>query len=283
MLAVRLLLRFSSKTHIVEFQNLRNTTALLAPCMQQAAPSVRQISCSGCRFQEEEEEGQEKKQKGTRNPRMEGRKGYVPRQVDVQTSMRYMESEAYRDVYKDEPVWKPYRRNQKGQHVIPPRKTCIRSGVISSGSACPICRDDYLVLDYRNIKLLRQFISDITGEPLSYRMTGLCQKQIKRLELELAKARDYGYIEKYIPFRHYNYQYYSNLVEKKHKGSESDVKQSSNSSSTDTVAESNTESVSSGALHSAVKSESREALKTSSGTQTEAGSNSMAQTISQPS
>jgi len=36
--------------------------------------------------------------------------------------------------------------------------------VIASGSPCPICRDDYLVVDYRNTELLKQFLSPHTGE-----------------------------------------------------------------------------------------------------------------------
>lgn len=206
--------------------------------VQALTPAVRQISCTRCKYQQEDNEGEEKKKPGTKNPKMEGRKGYIPRQIDVQTSIRYMDSEAYRDVYKDEPVWKPYRRNQKGQAPIPPRKTCIRAGVISTGSACPICRDDYLLLDYRNIKLLRQFISDVTGEPINYRMTGLCEKQIKRLELEIAKARDYGYLEKHIPFRQYNYQYYKDLVKNKQTSEHSEQNQSADNSKPQTVSHS---------------------------------------------
>lgn len=40
--------------------------------------------------------------------------------------------------------------------------------MISTGNPCPICRDEYLVLDYRNVDLLKQFISPYSGKLLSY-------------------------------------------------------------------------------------------------------------------
>ncbi|XP_045194358.2 28S ribosomal protein S18b, mitochondrial-like isoform X2 [Mercenaria mercenaria] len=174
---------------------------------------VRQISCTVCKF-EESDSDERKGPKKTSDPKMEGCKGYIPRFVDPEESLRYMDSEAYKDVYKDEPVWKPYRKNAKGNFYPKIRKTCIRQGAISTASPCPICRDDYLVLDYRNIKLLKQFISEITGKPRNLRQIGLCMRQFKKLQLELAKAQDYGYIEKSFPFRNYDYTYYYNLVSK---------------------------------------------------------------------
>lgn len=85
--------------------------------------------------------------------------------IPVETSIRYLASTAYATTYGDQPVWVPYRRNFKGQ--FPPRltrKTCIRKGVISTGNPCPICRDEFLVLDHRNVDLLKQFISEYTGQ-----------------------------------------------------------------------------------------------------------------------
>lgn len=85
--------------------------------------------------------------------------------IPVETSIRYLKSAAYKTTYGDQPVWVQYRRNHKGQY--PPsktRKTCIRGGKISTGSPCPICRDEYLVLDHINVDLLNQFISQHTGE-----------------------------------------------------------------------------------------------------------------------
>lgn len=85
--------------------------------------------------------------------------------IDVETSIRYMQSSAYKETYGDHLVWHLYRRNHKGGRA--PRKTrlkCIVKDVIRTGSPCPICRDQYLVLHHTNLALLRQFISEHTGE-----------------------------------------------------------------------------------------------------------------------
>lgn len=85
--------------------------------------------------------------------------------IPVETSVKYIKSSAYKTTYGDQPVWVPYRRNFKGQHPpLKTRKTCIRAGKVSTGNPCPICRDEYLVLDHNNVDLLNQFISKHTGE-----------------------------------------------------------------------------------------------------------------------
>lgn len=85
--------------------------------------------------------------------------------IPVEISVKYLASEAYQQTYGNHPVWEQYRRNFKGGFA--PRKTrklCIRAGVISTGNPCPICRDEYLILDYRNLDLLKQFISPHSGQ-----------------------------------------------------------------------------------------------------------------------
>uniref|UniRef100_A0A182Q2X1 Small ribosomal subunit protein mS40 n=1 Tax=Anopheles farauti TaxID=69004 RepID=A0A182Q2X1_9DIPT len=131
------------------------------------------------------------------------------RVIPVETSIRYLASDAYRQTYQDDPVWKQYRRNHKG--LYPPkltRKTCIRKGRISTGNPCPICRDEYLVLDHNNIDLLKQFISPQTGEVLSYRVTGLCQKKHTQLLVAVERAMDRGMLTFDVPFREYDYSEY---------------------------------------------------------------------------
>lgn len=76
-----------------------------------------------------------------------------------------MKSSAYQQTYGEGPIWLQYRRNFKGQFAPrKTRKTCIRAGVISAGNPCPICRDEYLVLDEINVDLLNQFICKYTGQ-----------------------------------------------------------------------------------------------------------------------
>ncbi|XP_074872498.1 small ribosomal subunit protein mS40 isoform X2 [Carettochelys insculpta] len=104
----------------------------------------------------------------------------------------YLETEEYIERYGDKPVWFGYRRNHKG--LIPPqktRKTCIRGNKIV-GNPCPICRDQKLHVDYRNVKLLEQFVCSHTGITFHPIRTGICMKQYKRLTQAIDQARDCG-------------------------------------------------------------------------------------------
>jgi small subunit ribosomal protein S18b len=85
--------------------------------------------------------------------------------------------------------------------------------LLTTGNPCPICRDEYLVLDYRNVELLKQFISPYNGETLSFSKTGLCQKRHSQLLVAILKAKDHGLITFDVPFREYNYAEYEKLYE----------------------------------------------------------------------
>ncbi|XP_011156583.1 28S ribosomal protein S18b, mitochondrial [Solenopsis invicta] len=126
--------------------------------------------------------------------------------ITAETSIKYMNSDAYKQTYGNDPIWKMYKRNHKG--MFPPRKTrktCIRGGQITTGNPCPICRDEYLVFDYKNVKLLEQFIDQHNGDVLSYSKTNICQKRHKELLVALTKAKDYGFIKYDVPIRQYDY------------------------------------------------------------------------------
>lgn len=130
-------------------------------------------------------------------------------EIPVETSIRYLKSAAFKQTYGDNPVWVLYRRNHKGS--IPPRKTrrtCIRQGQITTGNPCPICRDEYLVLNENNAELLKQFISPYTGSILSYSKTGLCQKKHQQLVICIQRAYDKGLLTFDVPFRKYDYSEY---------------------------------------------------------------------------
>lgn len=129
--------------------------------------------------------------------------------IPVETSISYLRSPAYFQTYGNNPVFTLYRRNHKGS--IPPRKTrktCIRSGVISTGNPCPICRDEYLILHEENVDLLKQFICPHTGSILSYSKTGLCQKKHEQLVVSIKRAQNAGLLTFDVPFREYNYADY---------------------------------------------------------------------------
>ena len=80
--------------------------------------------------------------------------------------------------------------------------------MIATGNPCPICRDEYLVLDYRNVDLLKQFISPFNGQILGWDKTGLCRKTHFNLLLAITKAKDYGTITFDVKFREYDYEDY---------------------------------------------------------------------------
>ncbi|KFM59911.1 28S ribosomal protein S18b, mitochondrial, partial [Stegodyphus mimosarum] len=129
--------------------------------------------------------------------------------ISPETSIRYMKSKAYKTTYGDEPVWVKYRRNFKGQFTPrKTRKTCIRGGVITTGSPCPICRDEYLVLHYTNVELLKQFINPYTGEIYDTRKIHICQKKLFELQVAIQKAKFYGLLTYDVPFREYDYKEY---------------------------------------------------------------------------
>nr|XP_056722835.1 28S ribosomal protein S18b, mitochondrial [Euleptes europaea] len=122
----------------------------------------------------------------------------------------YLESEEYLEKYGSNPVWFGYRRNHKGQ--IPPqktRKTCIRKKHVC-GNPCPICRDRNLFLDYKNVKLLEQFICPYTGIIYHPTRTGICMKKYKRLTQAIQQARDNGLLFFHTPFVSFQGQDYSN-------------------------------------------------------------------------
>ncbi|XP_034886574.1 28S ribosomal protein S18b, mitochondrial [Mirounga leonina] len=112
---------------------------------------------------------------------------------------KYLDSEEYQNRYGSRPVWADYRRNHKGG--IPPqrtRKTCIRRDKVA-GNPCPICRDHKLHVDFRNVKLLEQFVCAHTGVIFHAPYTGVCMKQHKKLTQAIQKARDHGLLSYHIP------------------------------------------------------------------------------------
>ncbi|XP_036731296.2 28S ribosomal protein S18b, mitochondrial isoform X1 [Manis pentadactyla] len=112
---------------------------------------------------------------------------------------KYLDSEEYQNRYGSRSVWADYRRNHKGG--IPPqrtRKTCIRGNKVA-GNPCPICRDHKLHIDFRNVKLLEQFVCAHTGIIFHAPYTGVCMKQHKKLTQAIQKARDHGLLSYYIP------------------------------------------------------------------------------------
>ena len=139
------------------------------------------------------------------------------RQIPLELSMAYLDSAAYKATYGDKKVWELYRRNYRGKfkkHALT-RKSCIIDGRIETGNPCPICRDEYLVVDYRNVKLISQFLTDYNGQVLTWKTTHVCQTKYQELLVAIEKARDYGYLDVDTEFVEYDYDKYKPKSEEK--------------------------------------------------------------------
>lgn len=130
--------------------------------------------------------------------------------VDFKDSINYMNSEAFKLTYKDELVWKVYRRNFKGQFPSEnTRLSCVNDeGFVDTSYPCPVCRDEYLILHHENTRLLEQFIDPYTGLTYSRKEHGLCLRQYRALVISIEKARDLGLMTTNVPGRLYDYKEY---------------------------------------------------------------------------
>jgi len=143
---------------------------------------------------------------------------YTP--VDLETSKKYLKSEAFAQTYEGLPIWHPtlYRRNFRGSsNPTQTRPDCVIDGVLC-GNPCPICRDDHLVVHHENLELLKHFVEPKTGKVLSHRQTNVCMLQHSRVEIAIGRARDRGLMEMRVPFRDYDYAdfYPKDLLEECH-------------------------------------------------------------------
>ncbi|XP_031467882.1 28S ribosomal protein S18b, mitochondrial, partial [Phasianus colchicus] len=68
------------------------------------------------------------------------------------------------------------------------------------GNPCPICRDHNLHVDFRNVKLLEQFVCPHSGSIFHPTHTGVCMKQHKLLLKAIAQAQDHGLLWLRVPF-----------------------------------------------------------------------------------
>ncbi|MEE9167042.1 MAG: 30S ribosomal protein S18 [Candidatus Neomarinimicrobiota bacterium] len=54
---------------------------------------------------------------------------------------------------------------------------------------CKFCEDSELVIDYKNVKLIRKFVTD-QGKIIPGRITGTCAKHQRRLTSAIKRARN---------------------------------------------------------------------------------------------
>lgn len=62
---------------------------------------------------------------------------------------------------------------------------------------CILCKHNIQV-DYKNVKLLSQFVSPYTGKIYEKHITGLCQKQQESVKREIMKAKKCGMMPHYL-------------------------------------------------------------------------------------
>lgn len=128
--------------------------------------NIRTFSLSALRYCEPTNDGDKvgeepKKKRVSYDKPNRDRSNVIP----VETSIEYLKSAAYRTTYGNRLIWHGYRRVHKGGTAPKrTRESCIRFNIVTTSSPCPMCRDEYLVLDHRNLDLLKQFISPHTGE-----------------------------------------------------------------------------------------------------------------------
>ena len=64
---------------------------------------------------------------------------------------------------------------------------------IRFNKSCPLSAKDAPSIDYKNIKLLRKYISD-TGKILPSRITSVCQNKQRKLSSAIKKAKILGLV-----------------------------------------------------------------------------------------
>jgi len=134
------------------------------------------------------------------------------------TPTEYFDSSDFHERYEGRLVWKNYVRNKKG--AIQKQKTrwhCMKeleNGelVMNTGSPCPLCRDEHLLLTYNNIPLLKQFIDEQTGEIQHPLRTGACRVKHMKLERCIQLAKSLGYL----PTINYFYNFNEDELTTKH-------------------------------------------------------------------
>ncbi len=177
---------------------------------QQKSDSGEEEATEAAADEDEVAEEGEPRERGFRRPKPPSDPKDRSRVIPLELSLAYMDSAAYRETYGDKKVWQLYRRNfSKGKTYQQTRRSCLSSDdYLVTGNPCPVCRDEYFVVDYRNVKLISQFIDDYTGRIYEAEETGVCKRQYIQLRIALEKARDHGLLNVDPPFVEYDYDMY---------------------------------------------------------------------------
>jgi len=114
----------------------------------------------------------------------------------------YFETDAFRAKYgDDEKVWFSYFRSQKGPRESQMAREACFNPAKTSLNACPLHRDYQLLVHYKNLPLLKQFMCPTMGNIMSPLRTGICLQAHLELEVALTLAWQKGYLLQ--PIHHY--------------------------------------------------------------------------------
>ena len=85
-------------------------------------------------------------------------------------------------------VFKKKTNNKKGQQSNFAKLSVFQPNKYKFGKNCPLSIKGAPVIDYKNIRLLKKYISE-NGKILPSRITNVCQKKQRELALSIKRAR----------------------------------------------------------------------------------------------
>ena len=86
------------------------------------------------------------------------------------------------------------KKNKKGKKFgSQNRLTLFQKPEMKFGRSCPLSQKNSPIVDYKNIKLLRKYISE-NGKILPSRITNVSQKKQRELSLSIKRARNLALI-----------------------------------------------------------------------------------------
>ena len=86
------------------------------------------------------------------------------------------------------------KKNKKGKKFGSQNKlTLFQKPEMKFGRSCPLSQKNSPIVDYKNIKLLKRYISE-NGKILPSRITNVSQKKQRELSLSIKRARNLALI-----------------------------------------------------------------------------------------
>ena len=90
-------------------------------------------------------------------------------------------------------VFKKKTNNKKGQQSNFAKLSIFQPNKYKFGKNCPLSNKGAPTVDYKNIRLLKKYMSE-NGKILPSRITNVCQKKQRALSLSIKRARNLALI-----------------------------------------------------------------------------------------